>query len=74
MNYKERYDALMDEAKKVARPIVHTEFVCPCCGGVASTVIENGNISAECHCCNTRGYRNWERFAGWMEKRFRRTI
>ena len=36
----------MDEAKKVARPIVHTEFVCPCCGGVASTVIENGNISA----------------------------
>ena len=65
MNYKERYDALMDEAKKVARPIAHTEFVCPCCGGVASTVIENGNISAECHCCNTRGYRNWERFAGW---------
>lgn len=71
MNYKERYDALMDEAKKVARPIRHTEFTCPYCGGVASTVIENGNISAECHCCNTRGYRNWERFTGRSRNHWR---
>lgn len=60
MNYKERYEALMEKAKKHAKPLKHTEFKCPYCGGIASTVIENGTVAAECHSCNTRGYRRAE--------------
>ncbi len=74
MNYKERYDALMEEAKKVARPIIHTEFVCPCCGGIASAVVENGAVIAECHACGVKGYGRQMRFEGRTGSYSRRTI
>lgn len=52
---RKRY-MLMEEARKYAVPMKHTEFKCPCCGGIASAVIEGGVIKTECHVTEMKVY------------------
>ena len=55
--YSRKRYMLMEEARKYAVPMMkHTEFKCPCCGGIASAVIEEGVIKAECHVTGTKVY------------------
>lgn len=54
--YNRKRYMLMEEARKYAVPMKHTEFKCPCCGGIASAVIEEGVIKAECHVTGMKVY------------------
>ena len=48
---------LLDEAEKHVQPLKHTEFTCPICGGIASAILAEGEIKAECHACYVKSYR-----------------
>ena len=54
--YSRKRYMLTDAAKAHAVLLKHTEFKCPCCGGIASTVIEEGVIKAECHVTGMKVY------------------
>lgn len=45
----EKRAALLSRAKKIAKANGITEFKCPNCGGIASTVLMNGEVRTECH-------------------------
>lgn len=45
----EKRSALLNRAKKIAKAKGITEFKCPNCGGIASTLLESGEVKAECH-------------------------
>lgn len=47
----------LDEAERHAVLMQHTEFRCPVCGGIASAIVSEGEIKAECHACCIKGYR-----------------
>ena len=44
--------ALLEAGKKNFKPLVHNEFECPRCGGIASVAVENSIMRAECHRCS----------------------
>lgn len=54
--YSRKRYMLTDAAIAHAVPLKHTEFKCPCCGGIASAVIEEGVIKAECHVTGMKVY------------------
>ena len=54
--YSRKRYMLTDAAREHAVPLKHTEFKCPCCGGIASAVIEQGVIKAECHVTGMKVY------------------
>ena len=54
--YSRKRYMLMEEARKYAVPLKHMEFKCPCYGGIASAVIEEGVIKAECHVTGMKVY------------------
>ena len=74
MRYEERREALLEVARKVAIPIRHTEFACPCCSGIASAVVENGAVIAECHACGVKGYGRQMHLEGRTGRYSRRSI
>lgn len=54
MNRIEDRKRLMRKAKRFVKPLVHTEFECPVCGGVASVNYLENVLRAECHACGLR--------------------
>lgn len=49
---------LLKAGRKHAMSLKHVEFECPVCGGVATAVVANAVLRAECHACSR-----------WMEER-----
>ena len=47
-------ERLMKKAKRFLKPLVHTEFNCPVCGGIASVAYIESVLRAECHACGLR--------------------
>lgn len=47
----EKRAALLKAAKEAYVPLMHAEFSCPRCKGVASVYVQNGQMTAECHAC-----------------------
>lgn len=43
---------LLKAGRKVIKPLKHTEFSCPVCGGVATAAMVNETIRVECHACS----------------------
>ena len=50
--------ALLREGLKHKKNLVHSEFKCPICGGIATVATENFGTRVECHAC-----------AAWVEER-----
>ena len=43
--------ALLREGLKHRKNLVHSEFRCPICGGIATVATENFGTRVECHAC-----------------------
>lgn len=43
--------SLLREGLKHRKNLVHSEFRCPICGGIATVATENFGTRVECHAC-----------------------
>lgn len=52
---KESREMLLKAGEENFKPLIHNEFKCPVCGGIASVSVVTRIMRSECHSCGRFG-------------------